>query len=71
MQSPSFEIFKSCVDVVLGKQLEVALLEPAGLEQMTSRGLFQPQPCCAKILKVLNRKSLSLTARARSGRMEA
>jgi len=42
-----WEIFKSCLDAVLGNQLQVAQLEQGrGLDQMTSRGPYQPQPFC-------------------------
>jgi len=44
--SPSLEIFKSYLDMVLGNQLWVALVEQEGLDQMSSTGPFQPQPCC-------------------------
>lgn len=46
VESSSLEIFKSCLVVVLG---QLALGGPAGagvLDQVTSRGLFQPQPFC-------------------------
>jgi len=36
------EVFKSHLDTVLGNWLQVILLEV--LDQMTSRGPFQPQP---------------------------
>ncbi|PKU45040.1 hypothetical protein llap_4653 [Limosa lapponica baueri] len=37
VDSPSLEILKSCLDMILGNQLWVALLEQ-GLDQMASRG---------------------------------
>lgn len=42
VESPSLKIFKTFLDVVLGDLLWVAQLE-GGLDQVTSRGAFQPQ----------------------------
>lgn len=41
MESPSLEIFNSHLDMVLGN-----CLSRGGMDQMTSRDLFQTEPCC-------------------------
>ena len=40
VESPSLEILKSCLAVVLGHRLSVVLLEQGRLDQMTSGGPF-------------------------------
>lgn len=35
VEPPSLEIFKSCLDIVLGNRVQVALLEQEWVEQMT------------------------------------
>ena len=45
VESPSLEIFKTQLDVVLDNLLKVTLLEQ-GLDWMTSRRPCPPQPCC-------------------------
>lgn len=50
VESHSLEILKSQLDMVLGNQLQVTLLEQEGLDQMISRGSFQPQPFCENLL---------------------
>ncbi|KAK4824946.1 hypothetical protein QYF61_021634 [Mycteria americana] len=51
VESPSLEIFRRRLDIVLGNWLLVTLLEQRlrGLDQMTSRGPFQPQPLCNSV----------------------
>lgn len=45
MESPSLELPKSHLDMVLGSQLWVSLLEPGGLDKVTATGFFPHQPC--------------------------
>jgi len=44
----SLEIFKSCWDMALDNLLWESLMEQM-LGQLTSRGLFQPQPFCDSV----------------------
>jgi len=46
------EIFKSCLDTVLGNELWVAPLESGGLDKTTSRGSFHPQPVCDSVISM-------------------
>jgi len=50
VEPPSLEILKSCLDMVLGSWLQVTLLEPGRLDQMTCRGPFRPQPFCDSVV---------------------
>jgi len=43
VETPSLDIFKILLDMVLGNWLSVALPDRGGVDKMTSRGLFQPQ----------------------------
>ncbi|QDZ82733.1 hypothetical protein D0440_26055 [Priestia megaterium] len=45
-EAPSTEIVKTQLDTVLGDLLWVTPLEQGGLDQIISRGPFQPQPFC-------------------------
>lgn len=65
LESPSLEIFKNQLDVVLGSLCWVALLDK-GLDQMVSRGPFPPQPFCDFVtccVQHLQRQCLASRAR--------
>jgi len=49
VESPSLEIFKTSLDVVLCSLLWVTLLGQ-GLDWVTQRGPFQPLPCCDSLI---------------------
>ena len=53
VESPSLEVFKSCLDLILGSALYLG--GPAwagGLDQLTSRGPDKPHPLCDRIVLV-------------------
>lgn len=52
VESPSLEILKRGLDMVLGNWLWVALLEQ-GVDQMISRGSCPPQPLCVCVSLLL------------------
>lgn len=44
--SLTLKLFKSCLDMILGNLLWMALLEQGALDQMTSRNPLQHKPSC-------------------------
>ena len=53
VESPSLEIFKTCLDAVLCSLLWVTLLRQ-GLDQMTHSGPFQTLPCWDSVKRLLH-----------------
>lgn len=50
VEPSSLEILKHHFDVAMGNLLYMALLEQKGVDQMTYRGLFYPQPDCESVI---------------------